>query len=198
MTIPPFLSSQQLVNEDDGRDFLFLFDLLAHTCGIESTLRVLTHSENQFYDIFKPNLHPTQHLNVEEDRLGVSWYPSDVERWSKDHNDKLTAEVRKLIHIESYEVTIFPAERFNNTQSVGVALGSRLVGSKEEIAPLVGGSNDPYTCTFHDLNGGKTEYVVTIACMIGKSRMKGAKVVTNLVPYGPGLATNSIFFVSYL
>ena len=95
---------------------MFLFDLLAHTCGIESTLRVLTHSENQFYDIFKPNLHPTQHLNVEEDRLGVSWYPSDVERWSKDHNDKLTAEVRKLIHIESYEVTIFPAERFNNTQ----------------------------------------------------------------------------------
>ena len=69
-----------------------------------------------------------------------------------------------------------------------------MVGSKEEIAPLVGGGNDPYTCTFHDLNGGKTEYVVTIACMIGKSRMKGAKVVTNLVPYGPGLATNSIFF----
>ena len=75
-----------------------------------------------------------------------------------------------------------------------MALGSRLVGSKEEIAPLVSGINDPYTCTFHDLNGGKTEYVVTIACMIGKSRMKGAKVVTNLVPYGPGLDTNSIFF----
>jgi hypothetical protein len=28
----------------DGKDFLFLFDLLAHTCGLESTLRVLTHS----------------------------------------------------------------------------------------------------------------------------------------------------------
>ena len=28
----------------DGKDFLFLFDLLSHTCGLESTLRVLTHS----------------------------------------------------------------------------------------------------------------------------------------------------------
>jgi hypothetical protein len=25
-------------------------------------------------------------------------------------------------------------------------------------------------------NGGRTEYVITIACMIGKSRMKGEKV----------------------
>ena len=32
--------------------------------------------------------------------------------------------------------------------------------------------------------GGRTEYVITIACMIGKSRMKGEKVVTSLVPYG--------------
>jgi hypothetical protein len=38
---------------------------------------------------------------------------------------------------------------------------------------------------FYDLHGGRREYVLTIACMIGKSRMKGAKIVTNLVPYGP-------------
>ncbi len=38
---------------------------------------------------------------------------------------------------------------------------------------------------FYDLHGGRREYVITIACMIGKSRMKGEKVVTNLVPYGP-------------
>ena len=34
------------------------------------------------------------------------------------------------------------------------------------------------------ISGGKTEYIVTIACVIGKSRMKGARVVTNLLPYG--------------
>ena len=30
---------QGLVNKQDGEDFLFLFDLLAHSCGLESTLR---------------------------------------------------------------------------------------------------------------------------------------------------------------
>jgi hypothetical protein len=34
-------------------------------------------------------------------------------------------------------------------------------------------------------SGGKTEYIVTIACVIGRSRMKGERVVTNLLPYGP-------------
>jgi hypothetical protein len=38
-----------------------------------------------------------------------------------------------------------------------------------------------YGCSFDSFE----EYVITIACMIGKSRMKGEKVVTNLVPYGP-------------
>ena len=28
-----------LVSEKEGEDFLFLFDLLAHGCGLESTLR---------------------------------------------------------------------------------------------------------------------------------------------------------------
>ena len=42
-----------------------------------------------------------------------------------------------------------------------------------------------YSTWYYDLLGGRTEYVITIACMIGKSRMKGEKVVTTLMPYGP-------------
>ena len=42
-----------------------------------------------------------------------------------------------------------------------------------------------FSTWFYDLGGGRTEYVITIACTVGKSRMKGEKVVTNLVPYGP-------------
>lgn len=41
-----------------------------------------------------------------------------------------------------------------------------------------------YSSWFCDLSGGTTEYVITIACIVGKSRMKGEKLVTNLVPYG--------------
>ena len=42
-----------------------------------------------------------------------------------------------------------------------------------------------FSSWFLDLAGGTTEYVVTIACIVGKSRMKGEKLVTHLLPYGP-------------
>ena len=41
-----------------GRDFLFLFDLLSHTSGIESTLRVLTHADDTFRRICLPKVPP--------------------------------------------------------------------------------------------------------------------------------------------
>jgi hypothetical protein len=45
--------------------------------------------------------------------------------------------------------------------------------------------DENYSAIFLDLAGGKTEYIVTIACVIGKSRMKGERIVTTLLPYGP-------------
>lgn len=101
----------------NGKDFLFLFDLLAHTCGIESTLRVLTHSDENFYEIFKPNLHPQTYLTLEEDKVRVEWYPADIEKWqmSELNFSKSTRGSRHSIDIDSYEVTIFPAEKVKNT-----------------------------------------------------------------------------------
>ena len=55
-----------------------------------------------------------------------------------------------------------------------------------------GDDAEDYCSWFYDLEGGKTEYVITIASVIGKSRMKGEKVVTNLVPYGPERPKNGI------
>ena len=46
------------------------------------------------------------------------------------------------------------------------------------------GGTDMYSQWFLDLHGGKTEYIITIATMIGKSRMKGEKIITSLIPYG--------------
>ena len=39
-----------------GQDFLFLFDLLCHTSGIESTLRVLTHADETFRKLCLPKV----------------------------------------------------------------------------------------------------------------------------------------------
>ncbi len=70
-----------VVSKQDGEDFLFLFDLLAHTCGLESTLRVLTHSDETFYELCRPKFDPGDSLELEEDKLKVSWRPADIERW---------------------------------------------------------------------------------------------------------------------
>ena len=86
-----------------GKDFFFLFDLLAHNCGLESTLRVLTHSDDYFYEICKPNLDESC-LFVEEDKLKVSWLPADIEKWLRRaaSRDETT---QSSIALESYEVT---------------------------------------------------------------------------------------------
>eukprot|EP00092_Neocalanus_flemingeri_P032028 GFUD01034810.1.p1 GENE.GFUD01034810.1~~GFUD01034810.1.p1 ORF type:complete len:905 (+),score=215.05 GFUD01034810.1:108-2822(+) len=152
------------IEKNDGQDFLFLFDLLAHTSGIESTLRVLTHADETFKKICLPKLkNDAEHIRVEEEKIKVVWKPASLENWLEENS-------HKGIVVDSYDVTIFPAESVNNSVT-------RL---KEEID-----KDGNYVAWFFDLQGGKTEYVVTIACVIGKSRMKGERIVTTLLPYGP-------------
>jgi hypothetical protein len=161
-----------------GKDFLFLFDLLSHNSGIESTLRVLTHADDTFRRICIPKVCfivmlskyidsqiSNECVRVEEDKLKIEWKPAGLELW-------LQSNKHKGIAIDSYDVTIFPAETVNNSKSLRPL----------EIDPRTGN----YTAWFYDLQGGKTEYVITIACVIGKSRMKGERIVTTLLPYGPG------------
>ena len=42
--------------DSPGSDFLFLFDLIAHTCGTAATLRVLSFSAPSFYTFCQPIL----------------------------------------------------------------------------------------------------------------------------------------------
>ncbi|XP_059078716.1 uncharacterized protein LOC131877137 [Tigriopus californicus] len=158
-----------IVNGVEGADFLFLFDLLSHSCGIESTLRVLTHSDDTFYNICRPKINVKDFLHLEEDRLKVTWRPADIEKWL--HNGKRKSNAEKIITVDCYEITIFPAESVKNSQSV--------------VPKELGLEGAEYSAWFYDLQGGRTEYVLTVATMIGKSRMKGTKIVTTLMPYGP-------------
>ena len=67
--------SLKMLKDATGQDFLFLFDLLAHSCGLESTLRVLTHSDDTFHDICKPSIddNDPERIKVEEDKLKIKW-----------------------------------------------------------------------------------------------------------------------------
>jgi hypothetical protein len=115
-------TKENIFEHDDpllkGKDFLFLFDMLAHTCGIEITLRILTHSDDQFYRIFKPNLVVSSSSSnskayVEEDKLKVEWHPSLAEQWL--HPGNAPSFRSRIIDIDAYEATIFPAEKVENT-----------------------------------------------------------------------------------
>ena len=115
-----------------GKDFLFLFDMLAHSCGIEITLRVLTHSDDQFYKIFKPNLIKGTRLRIEEDKLKVEWHPALAEKWLSPKNRPSFRN--RIIDIDAYEVTIFPAEKVENTLRQAAKMKGQKRGNDIEAA----------------------------------------------------------------
>ncbi|TRY63902.1 hypothetical protein TCAL_14320 [Tigriopus californicus] len=165
------LNQPQIVRSS-GEDFLFLFDFLAHSYDLESTLRVLTHSDEVFHAICKPNLLLEHDVHVEEDKVEIKWREAEIDHWLK--NRKKSSSWMRNVTIDSYEVTIFPAETVNHSQTISSNTGSI------------------YAACFRDLSGGKTEYVITIACKVGSSRMKGEKVVTHLAPRGPEKPRNGM------
>ena len=95
----------------------------------------------------------------------MTWRAAKIEKWL---NENIPG-----IYIDSYDVTIFPAESSKNS----------ITKQPKSVDDLE--NDDHYSAWFVDLNGGKTEYIITIACVIGKSRMKGERIVTTLLPYGP-------------
>ena len=49
---------ETIFGKEKGKDFIFIFDLLAHTSGVESTLRVLSHADENFRRICQPRIQP--------------------------------------------------------------------------------------------------------------------------------------------
>ena len=78
---------------------------------------------------------------------------------------KRSSSAQKSIEIDSYEVTIFPAETVKNTQTLPA-----LSKMKKQLNSANKGDEPTYHTWFYDLHGGRTEYVITIACMSGRSR----------------------------
>jgi hypothetical protein len=68
----------------EGEDFLFLFDLIAHTCGLPATLRVLSYTAPKFERLCQPVVMPERDLVLTETSLGVSWSPAPLEASRKE------------------------------------------------------------------------------------------------------------------
>ena len=80
--------------------------------------RVLTHSNDTFYEICRPNLDATDKLFLEEDKVKVKFGPADIERWLQNGVYNKATKTQRAITIDNYEVTIFPAESVNHTHTI--------------------------------------------------------------------------------
>ena len=96
---------------------------------------MLTHSDDQFYEIFKPNLDEKSQLFLEEDKLKIEWYPSYAEKWL--NHEGLSSFHHRIIEIDSYEATIFPAERVENTKRLKAHVNQKSKGVSLSAENLV-------------------------------------------------------------
>ena len=79
-----------------GSDFLFLFDLIANSCGLPSTLRVLSYTDKEFLNLCQPKL---THKIMTETSLKLMWSPSKLQEFH---------DINSKIKITNYVVTIVP------------------------------------------------------------------------------------------
>merc|ERR1711892_1356082 len=84
--------------ESKGRDFLFLFDLVAHTCGQPATLRVLSYTAPTFAKLCQPAL---KNVTMTETSIKLTWKPCPVQH----------IESSKRLIVQKYMTTIFPYSR---------------------------------------------------------------------------------------
>ena len=120
--------------ESKGQDFLFLFDLVAHSCGQPATLRVLSYTAPTFAELCQPKLQP---IIMTENSIRVVWTPSPLQ----------SIKTTKQIMIQKYVVTIFPS---SNSNMITVLAGD--AEHEVEFSDLTGGKRE-YVVTISAIIG---------------------------------------------
>ena len=88
-----------------GADFLFLFDLIACTCGKAATLRVLSYTSPSFERLCQPRI-IHQDIRKTETSLKISWTPTPLQNINQ--YDRLT--------VAEYVATIFPGHAYQTLE----------------------------------------------------------------------------------
>ena len=70
---------KEVLVKREGEDFLFLFDLIAHTCGLPATLRVLSYTAPKFERLCQPVVNLERDLELTETSVRVSWSPAPLQ-----------------------------------------------------------------------------------------------------------------------
>ena len=149
-------SEKQVLVKSNGMDFLFLFDMIAHNCGIPATLRVLTYIAPRFTEFCVPHL-KIKDLEMTESTLSISWNPPPLL--------KINGKQYHHLCLQKFVATIFPKKDGENYKDVL--------------------KNEDYKAEFENLEGGTKEYLITVSAIISDAKMKGATLRTYLPPHPP-------------
>jgi len=106
--------------ESPGKDFLFLFDLIAHTCGISATLRVLSFSAHSFEEFCQPRILEKM-MQKTESSVTVKWDPASLQNKSSNK-----------LKVDMYVATIFPGNKLKKVE----------VGREVSFTGLSGGTQE--------------------------------------------------------
>ena len=114
--------------ESKGKDFLFLFDLVAHTCGQPATLRVLSFTAPAFADLCQPEV---DKMTMTETSITITWNRAPLQ----------SLRGIKQLELQRYVVTIFPytsnSKQDVKAQDEHMADFQDLVGGKKEYVIYV-------------------------------------------------------------
>lgn len=112
------------VVESRGEDFLFLFDLVAHSCGQPATLRVLSYTAPTFYELCKPEV---EDVIMTESSIKLSWKPCKLQN----------IEVSKQLEVQKYVITIYPTDKHRTYE-----VAANLDYHEYKFTDLSGGKNE--------------------------------------------------------
>lgn len=147
----------------EGRDFLFLFDLLSHTQGLAASLRILSHCSLAFAEMCKPDLNSKLDISKTENSMKITWRKSKLQRFAEAKGENL---------ITKYHVSLVSSDNLEFSEGLHQ---EDVDADKHEVKSL----------SFDNLKGGDTMYTITVAPVINSSRLKGKKISTKLLPSPP-------------
>ena len=139
------LDTPQDLVEAKGKDFLFLFDLVAQSCGRPATLRVLSHTAPAFAQLCQPSL---ETVIMTETSIRLTWGPCPLQHLGPSPG------------VQRYVATLLPAHRHHIKSVVAAQQEHQL-----EFRDLEGGRRE-YVVTISAIIGdAKMKGVTTTTCL---------------------------------
>ena len=166
-----------------GRDFIFLFDLLAHNYGLEHALKLMTQVDKDTCAILAPEVY-VKDDDVGTNHLSIEWSPAKLDDLFKEHGHSLShwsfreCKFKQSLNVDSYQVTVIQMdEKLQNIVEYFKVHSSDVKRYDR--------SSRKYQVKLENLAGGQNRYAITVSSIISECQMQGSTLLRFLCPNDP-------------